>query len=185
MKPLLNREQALLKRAQEGCRASFDEVVRHHYNRVLAHAVRLLGNQDDAADAVQVTFIKASRSLAEFDLERDLRPWLYRICTNVCIDLARGRKRACEPLETHAYHLESDSDPEAEASRAQLAARVRAAVERLPGNYKKAILLRHFAQMDVEEIARSMDAPEGTVKSWLFRARAMLKQELASAGTAA
>ncbi|MEW5884017.1 MAG: RNA polymerase sigma factor [Armatimonadota bacterium] len=185
MKVLLNREQALLKRAQGGCRASFDEVVRRHYKGVLAHAVRLLGNQDDAADAVQVTFVKAGRSLAEFDLERDFRPWLYRICTNVCIDIARGRKRACEPLETHAYHLESDSDPEGEASKAQLAARVRAAVERLPGNYKKAILLRHFAQMDVEEIARSLDAPEGTVKSWLFRARAMLKQELAGAGSAA
>ncbi|MER3413658.1 MAG: RNA polymerase subunit sigma-24 [Armatimonadota bacterium] len=185
MKVLLSREQALLKRAKEGCRGSFDEVVRSHYKGVFAHALRLLGNQDDAADAVQVTFVKAGCSLAEFDLERDFRPWLYRICTNVCIDIARGRKRACEPLGTHAYHLESDSDPESEASRAQLASRVRAAVERLPGKYKRAIVLRHFAQMDVGEIARSMGTPEGTVKRWLFRARGMLKQELAGTGTAA
>lgn len=185
MKVLLTREQALLKRAQEGCQVAFDEVVRRHYKGVLAHALRLLGNQDDAADAVQVTFVKAARSLAEFDLARDFRPWLYRICTNVCIDIARGRKRGCESLDTHAYHLESDSDPEEEATKAQLAARVRAAVERLPGNYKNAILLRHFAQMDVEEIARTLGAPEGTVKSWLFRARAMLKQDLAGTASAA
>lgn len=185
MKVLLNQEQALLKRAQEGCRTAFDEVVRQHYRGVFTHAFRLLGNQDDAADAVQVTFVKANRSLAEFDLERDFRPWLYRICTNVCIDIARGRKRSCESLESHTYHLESDSDPEEEATKAQLASRVRAAVERLPGNYKRAILLRHFAQMDVEEIAQSLGAPEGTVKSWLFRARAMLKQELAGTGSAA
>lgn len=187
MTTVRNRDEARwIREAQSGSREAMDALFQAYYRPILLHAKRLLRNEEDAADATQMTFVKAQRSIREFDNSRDFAPWLYRICSNVCIDLARRRKRSGEDLESHAYHLESDSDPEADAIRAQLGKRVREAVGRLPKHYREAIVLRHFAGMDVSEIARVLGAPVGTVKSWLFRARAMLRRDLeASSSTPA
>lgn len=173
-----NRESELVEKAAQGCRASFDEVVEANYRGVYAYAMRLLGNGDDAADATQLTFVKAHRSLKEFDTSRPLRPWLYRICANVCTDTVRSKHRGVEPLENHAYMLESGQNVEETAEQAEMGQVIRRAVQRLPERYRKIIVLRHFEQMDVEEIAKLLKAPEGTIKSWLFRARALLRRDL-------
>lgn len=174
-----NRDEAkLIRAAQGGSREAMDELFQAYYRQILLHAKRLLRNDEDAADAAQMTFVKAQRSIREFDAAREFAPWLYRICSNVCIDVARRRKRTGEDLESHAYYLESDSDPEGDAIRSQLGRRVREAVRRLPKQYREVIVLRHFAGMDVSEVAHALGAPVGTVKSWLFRARAMLRREL-------
>lgn len=164
--------------ADLGSREAFDSIVETHYRGIFNYALRLLGNPDDAADAAQVTFLKAHRSIGEFDPTRPLKPWLYRICANACTDILRTRRRSCDSLEQHAYMLESDSNPEAEAELDEVGGEVRKAVNRLPERYRSIILLRHYAQLDVEEIAQKMGAPEGTIKSWLFRARALLRHEL-------
>ena len=173
-----SRESELVFKAAQGCRTSFDEVVEANYRGVYVYAMRLLANGDDAADAAQVTFVKAYRSLKEFDTTRPLKPWLYRICANVCTDIARGRNRTAEPLENHAYMLESGQNVEEEAEKAELGDAIRLAVQRLPERYRRIIVMRHFEQLDVEEIALRLRAPEGTIKSWLFRARALLRRDL-------
>ena len=159
----IHLESNLVTKAAAGSREAFDALVDQHYEAVYAHAYRILRNSDDASDATQTTFVKALRSIAEFDVTRPMRPWLYRICGNVCIDLARGRHRSNEPIDKHAYMLE----------------KILRAIMNLPEKYRRILILRHYEQMAVEEIAEALDAPEGTIKSWLFRARAMLKKELA------
>lgn len=176
---LVHSERELVESAAAGCRESFDALVDHFYQGIYAHAYRILRNGDDAADATQTTFVKAHRSIKEFDSARPLRPWLFRICGNVCIDIARARYRGDEELEKHAYMLESSERPELEAERSELQRKIQRAILNLPERYRRIILLRHFEQMDVEEIADTVGAPEGTIKSWLFRARALLKKELA------
>ncbi len=161
-----------------GSREAFDLVVETHYKGIFNYALRLLGNPDDASDAAQVTFLKAHRSIGEFDSSRPIKPWLYRICMNSCTDIMRTRKRSCESLEQHAFMLESDSNPNEDVERSELSGVVRKAVNRLPERYKSIILLRHYEHLDVEEIAQKLGAPEGTIKSWLFRARALLRSEL-------
>jgi RNA polymerase sigma-70 factor (ECF subfamily) len=165
-------------RACRGDADAFDEIVDKHYKGVYSHAYRILRNADDAADATQTTFVKAHKSLKEFDPSRPLKPWLYRICGNVCIDLARSRHRGDEELEKHAYALESDEDPQGSAEQVDLQRKIWRAVMHLPAKYRRIIVLRHYDQLDVEEIAETLGAPEGTIKSWLFRARALLRREL-------
>ncbi|MCH8273878.1 MAG: sigma-70 family RNA polymerase sigma factor [Armatimonadetes bacterium] len=171
-------ERELVERAARGCRESFDAIVDRHYRGVYAHAYRMLGNPDDAADATQIAFMKAHRSIGEFDTSRPFRPWLSRICGNACIDIARGRHRSDDSLEKHAYMLEGGERPQAAAEQAELQRTIRSAIRRLPERYRRIIVLRHYEQMDVEEIAEVVGAPEGTIKSWLFRARAILRREL-------
>ena len=106
MKTLTIRsERDLVAKAAAGSREAFDSLVDLHYQAVYAHAYRILRNSDDASDATQTAFVKALRSIAEFDVERPMRPWLYRICGNVCIDLARARHRTNESIDKHAYNL--------------------------------------------------------------------------------
>ncbi len=171
-------ERELIQKAAAGCKPAFDQLVEAHYRVVFAHANRLLRNPDDASDATQVTFMKAHRSLKEFDQQRPLRPWLLRICTNACTDILRTRTRAADPIEALEYKLQSDDKPAEDAERSEVSDQVRRAVRRLPEKYRKIILLRHYEHMEVEEIAERLGAPEGTVKSWLFRARAILKKDL-------
>lgn len=173
-------ERYLIAEAAGGNRLAFDILVRTHYRGVYGLALRVLGNQDDAADATQTTFLKALRSIGEFDTSRPMKPWLYRICANVCTDIVRSKHRSHDALDQHAHLLESADDTEDHAEQSELQGKVLRAISRLPERYRKIIMMRHYEQLDVEEIAQKVGAPEGTIKSWLFRARAQLRRELAS-----
>lgn len=181
MKSAFHSESEIVERAAAGSRDAFDKLVDRFYQGVYAHAYRILRNRDDAADATQMTFVKVHRSIKEFDRARPLKPWLYRICGNVCIDIARSRHRSHEELEKHAYMLESDDRPEDAAEYSELQRKIYRAIMNLPDRYRRIIILRHYDLMDVEEIAQTVGTPEGTIKSWLFRARVLLKKELAAA----
>jgi RNA polymerase sigma-70 factor (ECF subfamily) len=174
-------ERDTILRAAGGDRSAYDELVAVHYRAIFGHALRMLGNADDAADAAQVTFMKAHRSLGEFDVSRPIRPWLNRICANICTDIVRSKHRGHEPLDQHDYMLVSGDLPDELAERTDLQRVVRRAIAKLPDRYRSIIVMRHYEQLDVEEIAEKVGAPEGTIKSWLFRARALLKRELTPA----
>jgi len=139
----------------------------------------MLRNADDANDAVQETILKAYRAIKEFDPERPLRPWLCRICSNCCVDVVRSRKRDTDPLDEHEHSIPDPGvriDERAGSSIRQ--GQLIEAMGRLPEKYRQIIFMRHFRHMEVIEIAHELNKPEGTIKSWLFRARAMLKKDL-------
>lgn len=172
-------ETHLVQRAVAGEEIAFDLLADLHRPALMALATRMLRNREDASDAVQEALIKAFRAIADFDPSRPIKPWLCRICANCCVDLVRHRKIQGEPLDAHEYMLHDNSEPlEDRTERAMLQRAIVEAIKRLPARYRQIILMRHFKHMEVIEIAAALDAPEGTVKSWLFRARAMLKKDL-------
>lgn len=142
----------------------------------LAH--RMLRHPDDANDAVQDTLVKAFRAIRDFDPERPLKPWLCRICANCCVDAVRARRRDGEGLGDHENLIVEAVGVDDRAEGAIQQGQIMDAIERLPEKYQRIILMRHFRHMDVNEIALALDKPEGTIKSWLFRARALLKKDL-------
>jgi RNA polymerase sigma-70 factor, ECF subfamily len=179
MKKILSWESHLIVRAAEGDEVAF-ELLSDMYRPVLMSlALRMLRNADDAHDAVQDTLVKAYRAIKDFDPERPLKPWLCRICQNCCVDAVRLRRRDGDPLEQHEYMLmDESSDVNESATGAIREGQVLEAIGRLPEKYRSIIMMRHFRHMDVNEIAAALDRPEGTIKSWLFRARALLKKDL-------
>jgi RNA polymerase sigma-70 factor (ECF subfamily) len=176
---VLTWESHLIVRAADGDEVAF-ELLSDLYRPILTSlAMRMLRNTDDAYDAVQETLVKAYRAIKDFDPERPLKPWLCRICANCCVDAVRSRRREGDSLDQHEYMLADGGsvvDDTAEGSIQQ--GQVMEAIGRLPDKYQRIILMRHFRHMDVNEIAHELDKPEGTIKSWLFRARAMLKKDL-------
>jgi RNA polymerase sigma-70 factor (ECF subfamily) len=178
---ILSWETHLVQRATAGEDVAF-ELLADLYRPTLTHlALRLLRNSDDANDAVQETFIKALRALKDFDHERPIKPWLCRICVNCCVDVARNRKHVGASLDQYDYNLQDPVALETTANGSFQQSAVVEAIQRLPDKYRKIIFMRHFRHMDVVEIANALNKPEGTVKSWLFRARTLLKKDLSVA----
>jgi len=177
----LSWESHLIVRSTEGDPIAF-EILSDMYRPVLSSlAMRMLRNSDDASDAVQETLVKAFRALKDFDPERPLKPWLCRICANCCVDSVRTRRKEGESLDDHEYMLCDSEQVDDTATGSIRQAQILDAIGRLPSRYRDIILMRHFRHMDVTEIAAQLDKPEGTIKSWLFRARAILKKDLYAA----
>lgn len=153
------------------------EIVRDYRALVYSYSLRLLRNSEDAHDVTQEALVKALQGLGTFDPRRPFVPWLLKITRNCCIDASRARKRLPEPTD----QLESQpADPAAcvhvsveEAMRGEALAQ---AISQLPPRYREIMTLRHVQNLEINEIADQLRRPEGTVKSWLFRARALLRE---------
>ena len=172
-------EAHLIQRAAVGETVAFELLSDLYRNTLHSLAMRMLRNSDDANDAVQDTLVKAFRHIKEFDPERPIKPWLCRICANCCVDLVRSKRHCGESLDQHEYMLEDKGESlDRRANGSIVQSQVIAAIGRLPDHYRRIILMRHFQHKDVMEIAHELDKPEGTIKSWLFRARALLKKDL-------
>ena len=170
-------ETPLVLRAQNGEQLAFELLADAYRNQLRHVALRLLRNSDDAHDAVQEALVKAYRAIQSFKPGRPVLPWLSRICSNCCVDILR-QKRQSDTIEKYEYALTSTDDLERDAVEDVDKALVMRAINRLPRNSREIVVMRHFRDMEVTEIAEALHKPEGTVKSWLFRARALLRKDL-------
>lgn len=181
-------ELALLRRAQGGDLAAFEEIVRVHEKVVYHMALQTLGNREDAEDAAQDVFLKAYTSLKSFRGDSKISVWLYRITNNVCIDMLRRRKDAVslsgdDGEEGGEVELPDDScDPADLAQRRDLQERLAAALQHLPQDQREAFLMRAVAELSYDEIAQTLGLDLGTVKSRIFRARKKLCEILEKNG---
>ena len=182
-------EGALIERVLAGDAESFESLVLEHQTNVYRLALRLTGNEADAADAAQDAFLKAYTSLATFRGESRFSVWLYRLTNNVCIDLLRRRRDAVplqteddEGSETELPLPDERWDPEALAQRAEDVRAVRAAMAALPADCREILTLREIGGLSYEELAASLGLELGTVRSRLNRARKKLADELMKSG---
>ncbi len=171
-------ESHLTIRAAAGDESAFELLSDMYRPMLWSLALRILRNPEDANDAVQDTFLKAYRAIKDFDTDRPLKPWLCRICANCCMDSVRHRKHDSSSLDQHDYMLQDGEPVDDQATGSIRQGQLLDAIGRLPDKYRRIILMRHFRHMEVNEIAVELDKPEGTIKSWLFRARALLKKDL-------
>jgi RNA polymerase sigma-70 factor (ECF subfamily) len=180
-------------RAAAGDAAAFETLVGRHERRVYRLACRLTGSEADAQDVLQDAFLAAYRGLASFRGASRFSTWLYRITTNAALMHRRARKRRpTEPLEEFLPRFDENGQhgPEAAelllARRADeildgklLAAKARAALERLPDLYREAFVLRDLEELDTSEVAELLGVDPGTVRQRVHRARLMLRGYLA------
>ena len=173
-------EQALIRRVLAGDTDAFEPLVTENQTRAYHLAVRLLGNEADAADAVQDAFLKAYTALGDFRGDSRFSVWLYRLVNNVCIDMLRRRKRQeTVPLQTEDDDGEETElplpderwDPAILAERASDREAVRAALAALPADCREILTLREIGGLSYEELAIQLGLEPGTVKSRLNRAR--------------
>jgi RNA polymerase sigma-70 factor (ECF subfamily) len=175
-------ERQLVRRAQAGDEAAYEELVRTHQHRVIAIASRLLRGSQDAEDVSQQVFVKAYFSLRRFDLRSKFSTWLYKIAVNECWNYLRKKK--ARPLVYEADLTEEQSERlEGAAQRSELidpeeAARQRDLVEWLLGQLetedRMMLELKEMQGFSIDEIAEMLELNPNTVKVRLFRARGKL-----------
>jgi RNA polymerase sigma-70 factor, ECF subfamily len=161
---------------------AFEEVVRRHRDRLWAVALRTTGDPEEAADALQDALISAFRRAEQFRGDSAVTTWLHRIVVNASLDRLRRRSvRSAQPLPDDNESLPGVvvADPTDHMDRRETQLVVLAALAELPEDQRAAILLVDVEGWSVEEAARMLDCPEGTVKSRCFRGRAKLAKRLA------
>ncbi|MGH3564632.1 MAG: RNA polymerase sigma factor SigE [Pseudonocardia sp.] len=158
---------------------SWDEVVREHGDRVYRLAYRLTGNQHDAEDLTQETFVRVFRSLASFK-PGTFEGWLHRITTNLFLDMVRRRSRVrMEALPDDADRLPGRGpEPEQAFSDTHLDPRLQAALHELPPEFRAAVVLCDVEGLSYEEIGATLGVKLGTVRSRIHRGRAALRAAL-------
>lgn len=171
---------------------TFEQLVLSYQDRLYAFALRLLGNAQDAEEAVQDALVRSYHALAGYEAERTealaLRPWLYQIVLNVVRNRVRRKRLPVVPLGVYAdgeedggaWELADDEQgrPPAIWERAEQSAELAALVEALPERYRAAVVLRHVAGLGYVELASILGQPVGTAKANVHRGVAQLRQAL-------
>ncbi|MGV0849551.1 RNA polymerase sigma factor SigE [Mycolicibacterium phlei] len=162
---------------------SWDELVRQHADRVYRLAYRLSGNQHDAEDLTQETFIRVFRSLQNYQ-PGTFEGWLHRITTNLFLDMVRRRQRIrMEALpEDYDRVPADDPNPEQIYHDSRLGPDLQAALDSLPPEFRAAVVLCDIEGLSYEEIGATLDVKLGTVRSRIHRGRQALRDYLARHG---
>ena len=183
-------ELKLIEKARNGNRSAFEELVKLHEKNVYNLALKIMKNREDALDAAQESFLKAWISLKSFRNESKFSSWLYRLTYNTCLDYLRKSKKG-EIISLTADNEDENivdikdnmPTPEEYAEQQETRALVREAVNALPEEYRRIIIMREFTGLSYSEIAKAMNINEGTVKSRLSRGRLKLAEVLRKSGT--
>ena len=157
-----------------------EEAFARHQDELLGTLFYLVGNAEDARDALQEAFLKCWRHRHSVDQIGNLRAWIFRIALNVGRDLrTTAWRRRRRPMTEDEAMLTSDQPaPEAEASRREQLALLRRALGELRAEQQEVFLLRQNGQMTYDEIARAINIPVGTVKTRMRLALAKLREKL-------
>lgn len=167
----MTSDALLVKRAQRGDRNAVDALLRENYDVVRAVCHRIIINTSDAEDATQIALMSIVRALPTFDGRAKFSTWVYRIATNAALDELRRIRRRDVPNDDATFENVPVSDA-TNAIDAQMD--VSAALAEVPEEFRVALVLRHIADLDYEEIAVILNVPVGTVRSRLSRGRAQL-----------
>jgi RNA polymerase sigma-70 factor, ECF subfamily len=164
---------------------SWDELVRQHADRVYRLAYRLSGNQHDAEDLTQETFIRVFRSLQNYQ-PGTFEGWLHRITTNLFLDMVRRRARIrMESLPEDYDRVPADEpDPEQIYHDSRLGPDLQAALDSLPPEFRAAVVLCDIEGLSYEEIGATLGVKLGTVRSRIHRGRQALRDYLTAHGSA-
>jgi len=190
-------ESALIAALQAGDDAAYATLVETHIGRMLAVAKRMLGNDEDANDAVQDAFLSAFKAIDRFEGNAQIGTWLHRIAVNAALMKLRSRKRRNNEISVESLlpafknngHLAEmptawtvTSDELAE--RDETKRRIRELIESLPADYRDVVLLRDIEELDTKQTSQILEVSESAVKTRLHRARlalkALLEQEFAA-----
>jgi RNA polymerase sigma-70 factor (ECF subfamily) len=182
-------DAAFVAKARAGDTHAFGVLVERHSRSLFRLAFRMTGNEQDAEDVVQESFLRAFRQLSKFDDRASFGTWLYRIAANCSLDLVRMRQRraaAAGYVSDDAGELENpvmavpseDPSPERVALSSEVRGRVAEAMEELSPMERTAFVLRHFEGMRIEEVSRVLECQPGAAKHSVFRAVQKLRRAL-------
>ena len=171
-------DDALLDSHLSGDSKAFEELVRRHEDRVYSLSYRMMGNEHDALDATQETFVNAFRRASTFKRQSSFGTWLYRVGINTCLDQLRSRNRL--PVATEQL---PDNEGASASDSVDVRLDLAAALALLPAEFREPMLLHDVIGIPYDEIAAQSSISLGTVKSRISRGRRKLATLLEHQGS--
>ena|SRR6266851_4929634 len=191
-RPVRVDDTLLIREAQQGNTAAFEELVRQYDRAVLRLAVHLTGSQEDGQDIYQEAFLRAYINLARFRFECSFYTWIYRIVTNLCLDHLRKKNShgrhvtttvSRDGEEEEVLNRMPDHSPDASPQRSLVGRELRRcilrALGRLSPRERMVFELKHYHGLKLRTVADILNTTEGTIKNTLFRATHKLRTQLA------
>jgi len=184
----LDKEFDLVRKILDGDQRKFEQIIKIH-ERLVTHIVfRMVSDNVDREEICQEVFIKVYQNLSGFNFNAKLSTWIAKIAHNHCINHLRKHKLNLlddmshpddnsEVQFTESLHTKSIS-PDTDSEQKDRAEIIKKEIEKLPEKYKIILTLYHMDELSYRDIGDAVDMPEGTVKSYLFRARKMLRDSL-------
>jgi RNA polymerase sigma-70 factor (ECF subfamily) len=182
----------LIREAQQGNKAAFEELVRQYDSAVLRLALHLTNSEADAKDIYQEAFLKAYRNLGSFRFECSFYTWIYRIVTNLSLDYLRRKQVRKEdaPVLTDEHGDEyslldqvaddrAGASPERQLMKREMAKRIGAALTKLTPRERMVFEMKHYQGLKLRTIGEALNTTEETAKNTLFRATQKLRASLA------
>jgi len=176
-----------VERARSGDSDAFRLLVEQHSRAIFRLAFRMTGNEEDAEDVVQETFLRAYRQLDKYEARSSFSTWLYRIASNYSLDLIRMRKRHEDKRERGSAVDDRDilqsipvdsPGPDRLLYGSQVKDRVNAALNELSAQERTAFVLRHFEGHSIQEIGEALGTGANATKHSIFRAVQKLRKSL-------
>ncbi len=176
-------DQKLVRAAQKGDMAAFEELVARHRDKIYARALSMMRNEQEAIDLSQEAWVKGWQRLKQFQGEASFGTWMTRIVINLCLDQLRKQKRqrteSIEAMTEESGGVERHMpvltvNPTAGLERQELRQRIDRALSQLSYEHRTVLVLHEFEEMEYKQIAKAMDCSIGTVMSRLFYARRKL-----------
>lgn len=164
-------DASAIEKCRKGEPEAFRFLVECYQAQAVGHAVAILGNREDAQDAVQEAFIDAFRAIKRFDAARRFYPWFYVLLRNRCFKMTARRRPAEDIKETEILAAPADVSPEERFA-------LEKALLSLSAEDREIIVLKYFDGLSYEELAEHLQIPRGTVMSRLFYARKQLQAKL-------
>jgi len=184
----------LIREAQRGNQAAFEELVRQYDGPVLRLAYHMTRSEQDAQDIYQEAFLKAYRNIGSFRFECSFYTWIYRIVTNLCLDLLRKRQVRKEDsgvvtdsdgesfdMLDQVADVRPGASPEKDLMRRELGNRIAKALEKLTPRERMVFELKHYQGLKLRTIGEILNTTEETAKNTLFRGTQKLRAALKSA----
>src|ERR1700733_13850886 len=178
----------LVRAAQKGDMATFEELVARHRDKIYARAYAMMRNEDEALDLSQAAWVKGWQRLVQFQGDSSFVTWMTRIVINLCLDQLRKQKRqrteSIEALEEDGGGVERQMpvitpNPTEGLERVELRQRIDRALAQLSHEHRTVLVLHEFEELEYKEIAVRMRCSIGTVMSRLFYARRRMASLLA------
>ena len=179
-------DRAFVANARTGDAEAFRVLVERHSRSLFGLAYRMTGNESDAEDVVQDSFLRAYRQLGAFDDRASFGSWIYRIAVNCSLDLMRARKRRSERMQPADPEMDDpiaalpalDPGPDRLAMSGEIRTRLNSALSRLSETERSAFVLRHYEGMSLEDVGRALECQPGAAKHSVFRAVRKLRRAL-------
>lgn len=164
-------DSAAIEKCQNGDKEAFRYLVEGYQKQAVAHAVAIVGNREDALDAVQEAFIDAFQAIKRFDTARRFYPWFYVLLRNRCFKMTAKKRPADNVEETEIFAPQSDLSNEESFG-------LESALLALSNEDRELITLKYLDGLSYEELSELLQIPRGTVMSRLYYVRKQLQAKL-------